>query len=340
MQFNLAIEKVKNALSSRDYIASLTHYHFINGQVYATNGAMTASCPVDVQGQYVIPAEELDKALNIFGNDATFLWQEDTLTIKKARRRITIRLLKPETVPLIEPVPEKDTWRVPSEFISQIKKIRPFISDDASKPWALTAWLHKVEGSDLVWTATNNISVVEVDAVPSYPKTAHIPETDCQIPNFALDFVIQRGTGLKSIGSTPNKASFFFEDGSQMTTQLFSQKMPDQVSNIVQNCYDEIEDAFFLNDDWRSAYSSIVQLSPEEISLSATTMTAGRRQAEMVVEVCSPVPRDETKKASFWNPKFLTPIVDAVTHIDFGAYPSPSRFKGDGIRGLTVGKLV
>ena len=332
-----ATRKVKNALSSRDYIASLTHYHIRNKEIFASNGSLVASAPIDEDLEHVVPAEELDKALTIFGQDALFEWSKETLTIKKGRRKITIRLLEPEAVSLIDPVPP--AIALPADFITQIKRIYPFISDDASRPWALTGWLHQVQDGHTVFTATNNISVVEVDA--TLQKDFVFPEgLDTQLPNFALQFLIDRVEGLTHMGVAENRVSFYFIDGSQVTTQLFVQKMPEQVSAIVQDCYEEVNCGFKLTEEWQDAYKTIVQLSPEEVMLTATSMTAGRRQAVIEVEAQSPVPHDTTKPASYWNPKFLTPVVDVATHIDFASYPKPSKFYGVGIRGLTIGKMV
>lgn len=333
-----AVEKVKNALSSKDYIAELSHFHLKDGEIFATNGAITASCPIDEKLEYVVPADELTKAMEILGREAKYEWAEDLLTVKKSRRKITIRLLKPDKVHLIDPVPS--TRAVPDDFIARIKTILPFISDDASRPWALTAWLHRVENGRLVWTATNNITVAESDATlaESYQNdSANV--FDCQIPNFALEFLIHRNDGLRSIGEAHNKVTFYFADGSKMTTQLFAVKMPDHVSNVAKEAYGEIENGFKLTPDWRDAYSSLLQLSPEEIRLGETVMTANRRQATMEIEVNSPLPQDTSKEASYWNPKFLTPVVEAAHTIDFSSYPKPAKFQGNGIRGITCAKV-
>lgn len=333
-----AVEKVKNALSSKDYIAELTHFHLKNGEIFASNGAMSASCPIDEPLEHVVPADELAKAMNIFGRDAYYEWSEDILTVKKAKRKITIRLLKPDNVYLIDPVATQVP--VPDDFIPRMKTILPFISDDASKPWALTAWLHRIDTGPLVWTATNNITVVESHATlnAAYQANPAI-QFDCQIPNFALEFLVQRGTGLVGIGEAENKVTFFFSDGSKMTTQLFSLKMAEQVSNIVKESYGVLPTAFTLVPEWRDAYNSLLQLSPEEVCLGETTMTAARRQAVMEVEVASPLPQDTSKTASYWNPRFLTPVVEAAHTIDFSSYPKPARFQGNGIRGIVCAKV-
>lgn len=331
-----AVEKVKNALSSKDFIASLTHFHLKGGEIHAANGAMSASCPVDELLEHVVPADELTKAMSILGKEAQYLWGEEELLVKKGRRKITIRLLKPETIHLQEPVERK--IEVPQDFIQRMKLIRPFLSDDASKPWALTAWLHQVQNK-LVWTATNNMSVVEVDMTLASAISYELLDIDCQIPNFALDFLIQRGEGLKYIGVTEKKVTFFFHDGSKMTTQLFVQKMPEQVSTILHGVDDNGE-GFTLTPEWREAYNSIIQLSPDEIVMGATSMIARRRQATMEIEVETPVPQDDAYKTSYWSPKFLTPVVGIADIIDFASYPKPAKFYGVGIRGLTVGKLM
>lgn len=332
-----AIEKVKNALSGKDYIAELTHFHLKGGEIFAANGAMSASCPIDEVLEHVVPADELLKAMAIFGRDAQYIWSEETLTVKKAKRKLTVRLLKPDNVYLIEPVASKTP--VPSDFIDRMKTILPFVSDDASRPWALTAWLHRISSGRLVWTATNNITAAEADATLDQAYQADKQkEFDCQIPNFALEFLIQRKEGLVGVGQAENRVTFFFADGSKMTTQLFVVKMALQVSDIVQDSYNALPTGFRLTPEWRAAYNSLLQLSPEEVCLGDTTMTAAKRQAVMEVEVASPIPQDTSRIASYWNPKFLTPVVEAAHTIDFSVYPQPARFQGDGIRGIICAK--
>lgn len=334
MDLLTATGRIKKALSNRDYIANLTHYHLKNGRAYASNGALTASAPIDEPLERVIPADELDKALSILGTDAQFIWTDEVLTIKKGRKKIDIRLLKPENVSLIEPVTLK--YPLPTEFTDSIKLVRPFISQDASRPWALVAWLRMGPDGKHVWTATNNVVVVEVDA--EYAENVNL--FDCQIPNFALDFILERDEKLTHLGIAETKVSFFFDDGSELTSKLFSTKMPDQVCNIVSRCYDTSEGLFELNEDWKDAYKHITELMPEEIVMGIETMVASKGQATMEVSVKTTPPRDTSKAASYWNPKFLTPVVDVATHIDFGNYPNPIRFLGPGVRGLMVGKTI
>lgn len=333
-----ATEKVKNALSSKDYIASLTHFHLKNGEIFASNGAMTASCPINEALEHVVPADELTKALTMFGKDASYEWTAETLTVKKGRRKMTVRLLQPDLVSFIEPVPV--SFVVGDGFIQRMQRIRPFLSDDASRPWALTAWLHINSKGDLVWTATNNIAVVEVNAVNTDCMQEDTNEINCQIPNFALDFVIDRKSGLTGLGIAENKVTFYFADSSKMTTQLFVQKMPEQVSNILQDLYDTHGAMFELKPEWKQAYRDIIELGPDEIMLSSNLMSAGRKQATIEIEIDTQPPQDTSKIASVYHPKFLTPVVQEAKYIDFGAYPKPAAFFGDGIRGLIAGKVM
>lgn len=338
MDLITATSRVKKALSSRDYIAGFTHLHLRNGRVYASDGALTASAPIDESLEHVVPAEEFDKACQIFSSAAKYEWSTETLVIKEGRRRMTIRLLPPDQVSLTEPV--EDSQLLPPDFKQRIKSIRPFISDDASRPWALTAWIKLNRDGKTVLLATNNITVVEV-----YLEglSAIDPKIDVQIPNIALDFLLERSEDVRRIGVAENKVTFWLEDKSQLTCQLFATKMQEQVHNIL-DTPDETgvppEEWFQLMPEWREAYKTITQLSPEEIVLGPELMSAGKKQATLEIAVTTQAPRDTTKAASYWNPKFLTPVVEAASFIDFGAYPKPSRFYGPCIRGLIVGKLV
>ena len=330
------IEKVKSALSTRDQIAELSHFHLKDGEVLATDGAMTASCPIDESLEHVVPAEEILKAMEILGRDAIYTWSDDTLVIKKGRRKITIRLLQSDQVDFIQSVTTKIP--VPEDFIARLKLIVPFISEDASRPWALTAWLHTLANGKPVWTATNNICVCEVDATKEDPTS--LRNIDCQIPNFAIDYVVKRNKGLTHIGVAENRVTFFFDDGSKMTSQLFVVKMPEQVSRILDQQGDMQQDAFPLSGEWMDAYMSVTELKPDIIMLSGEKMTATKRQATMEAELGTCVPRDQKQSSSVWSPKFLTPVIQAATHIDFANYPGAASFRGDGLRGVIVGKVL
>lgn len=335
MDILTATTRIKNALSNRDYISAYTHFHLKDGRVYASDGALTASAPIDEQLEHVVPAEEFDKALQIFGSDAKYEWSEETLLVKKGKRRMTIRLLPPDQVALTEPA---SLWQVvPSDFQECLKKIRPFISDDASRPWALTAWLKPDHAGRHVCIATNNITVTEIQMEQ---KSKFSVPLDVQIPNFAIDFLLAREQKVTHIAAEKNKVSFGFEDSSQVTSQLFAIKMPDQVPSMLDLLEKSSGDLFQLTDEWRDAYKHIVMLSPEELTIGPEIMKAGRKQALLEIEIKSPSPRDTTKAESHWNPKFLSPIVDMAKYIDFGNYPKASAFFGPGIRGLIIGKLV
>ena len=334
MDIASAVSRIKQALSRRDYDASLTHFHFKNKSVYASNGAMTASCPVDQEGEHVVPAQGLEKAFSIFGTSAEYLWEEKTLTVKQGRKKMTIQLLEPQTVHLLEPVPPILHTALSKDFTAGLRLVRPFLSEDATRPWALTAWLRLASDGRFVLTATNNITVVNVDAGDCFPTG-----TDVQIPNFAIDFILAREQNLKWMGIDANKVSFYFDDDSILTTSLFQAKMPDLVSNLIDSKVLEA-DAFEVTSEWKSAYESVVAISPDEIFLGPTSMRSGRLQVEMVAEVPTPAPRDQAKLESVFCPKFLTPVLDVATHIDFAAYPQACIFKGPRVFGLTVGKSV
>lgn len=320
-----AISKVKDAVASKDIIPWMTHYCINDGFIHATNGRLIAAAPFPDDRRYLVPARLFEKAMERMPTDNPKIEiEDDGIKISSGRHRAKIKSATDGAVTL---KPEGDIIPVPVGFVEKLKAIRAFVSENATQPFALCVLL---DGEHMV--ATNNVSVVAAFEVG-------LPDMYSMLPVTAVDFVLGRDTHPKEIIYNADSMSFRWEDGSWMRSLLMDAKFPELAKTLI---YDAPQPSWEIPKDWRDVYDDVSSLATStlqndqaQVRFYKDKIVAGHTGGEFTVEVETPVP--EGREFSKWNPKYLTPVIEASEMFSPETWPKPAPFTGPLVAGVIMG---
>jgi hypothetical protein len=323
-----AISKVKDAVATKDVIPYMTHYWVSGGLIHATNGRIMAAAPFPDHRTYLVPAEAFRKSLDRMpGDDIKIdMEQDNVLKISCGRYKANIKMLINDFVQI--PHPSGAHIPVPEGFIEKLRAIRPFISDNATKEFALCILL---EGDHMI--ATNNIAVAAAFDVG-------LPPMYSMLPVWAVDFVLARDNEPMQIAYDEASFSFLWEDGSWVRTQLMSIKFPEIAKTLI---FDAPQPEWEIPSDWRDVYKDVSSLTTStldsdqaEIRFYANKIIGRHSNGDFTADMVTPVPPESP--FSMWNPVFLTPVIESSTHFETRFWPKPCPFAGPLLSGVIMGK--
>ena len=307
---------VQGAVAKKDYVPALSHFHICNGIVLGYNGTIALCTPVDMDLACSPKAGPFVKAIQTCREDTIQLSLTPTgrLSIRSGSFSAFVDCLE-DAFPSIGP--EGAEIRVPGGILEALNRLSPFISEDASRPWSRGILLR----GDCAY-ATNNIIVVEYKLGYSVP-------VDINLPEIAINELLRIGQEPTRIQVTSGSATFWFEGGRWLRTQLLSTEWPplEKILNVPnapaplpQGIFtaltdllpfiDNLERVFFLND---SVVTSLAEGTGASVSVPG--LTGG----------------------PCFNVKHFLKLEDTVEEIDLSLYPRPCLFRGKNIRGAIVG---
>jgi len=314
---------VKDALSSKDLRPELNHYLVRHGMIHATDGRMVACHPFPTEDElFCVSGPEFEKLLARLEAPIELEVEDDHIVLKHGRLRGKIKTLPPDEWQFNE---VKAAWYpVPKLLLPSLKKLRAFISDNATKPWALCVGM----ANDTLY-ATNNISIA------ACPEIGLPDGLRGVIPYWAIDFILSRPEGLAEWAHADNYLGFRWKNGAWMRTQLVEGEFPPQVEAIIGSAgYAEHK----ITDEWRAAYMQASSLLDDALVLKADHMTGINRHMEVRVEATSPLPPDSDH--SGWSVEYLNPVIACATHWQPDKWPNPVPFRGEDILGVVMGRRV
>ncbi len=313
---------LNDALATKDIAREMTHYRMGEGFIRATNGRLSAGHPWDSwMNEYLVPGSELNKVLDRMPKEPVVVFEEAKLKLRCGRFSGTIQTLEVEDAYF----PEQPTeWLpLPDELIDTLRSLRPFVSDNASQPWALCVALR--EG----WCyATTNVVVAGAPA----PWTVGM---DALLPAYAVDFVLAREEGVKEWSWGAGFVAFRWEDGSWMHALLMEGSFPSKIAELVQEAW-YAECLYEIDDDFRAAYNRVAGMVEGGVYLDRTTISGVYKRASVEEEF--DFPWDWSDKKSIWTPLYLDDVIKHATSWDPTCWPNPAPFRGDGIAGLVIGR--
>ncbi len=324
MRMKEALAKVRKAISRQDIKIELCHYMLRNGRLYAFDGRHTASAPVDCPGAFLVPGREFERIFDKIPDDAdpVITLSASSVQVRYGRMSGTLRLTDTIDIDSIKyPEPGQNWCDLPDALLNALQLVRPFLSDNAVHSYALAA----SAGRDLL-RATTNVSLVEV-ACPGLYADGQL------IPCWAIDFVLGRRNGLVSFQLTDKQMSFLWDDGCWMCSLLISSEFPEMARTL----FDTFEKPrWAVTEDWRQCYQLVSDRSEGRIEVHENKIVGmhGTATIEHLSET-APIP---SEGVSYWDPKFLDPVVEIATHWQPDRWPGASTFRGKGIRGFIVGR--
>lgn len=315
------LKTVYGAVATKDIVPVLTNFCLYKslfdkvGRIQGGNGILCIDAPFEHPvSQCTVKADKFIKAIEACKGTPVFdLTPTGKLSVKAGRFKAYLSTLPASDYPVVSQ--EGIMVDLKPNFISALKAIKPFISEDASRVWSTSILF---SGGYIY--ATNNVIVARVPYELDY-------EFDVILPTDTV-------TRILDIGEMPTLC--YIADTS-MTLEYGKMWLRTQLTNARWPNVTQFFDEFALNvpvpDDLRDAVERVRDFCANEkfpvIKLGETVSTDSAEEGAHMDGFALP--------ESSFHADQLVKVLSVATHIDFSTYPKPCLFKGNDIEGLIVG---
>ena len=311
-----ALKFVQGAVSQKNLIPALTHFHIKDGRVTGSNGMVTLSCPIDLDLNIQPKATAFIKAIQTCSTTVQMsVTPAGKLTVKSGNFRAHIEC---NEEPYPEILPEGDKLPLEGGLLEALKKLSRFVGEDDSRRWA-----RGILFSEQSAFATNNIILVQFWLGYTFPREICIPDP-------AIQELLRIGEDPIALQIGENSLTFHFEGEKWLRAQAYSTEWPPVTKlldgtpdgnqkELPENFFDVVANLLPFTDELNRLY-----FTPNLVS----TVTLDDAGANVALHVAD---------CGIYNAKQLLLLKGALETIDLSTYPKPSLFYGDGIRGILVG---
>lgn len=314
-----ALKFVERATADKDIIRALTHICVHDGRLQAGDSkiALECTCPELAGHSFTVAADKFIKAIAVCdGVPKIEILDDSRIKVSHKRFRVTLPTLKVEDYPRSE-MRKSTEIPVPEAFIEALKRVFPFVSQDASRPWSLGVWLQ-----DGYACATNNVTLVRT------PIDWHGPAIN--LPRFAIQEILDIKIPITRIFVDGSALEVEYGDA-WFKTQTYTDIWPDSAVQLFNRPMPEMHS---VPADLLKAVEKLIPFCPDVKFPSiyfkdgAITTANGAQSAEIGFDFeftgCyrAEVLQLALSVASEWSPQ---------------TYPQPIFFKGDLIEGMLVG---
>lgn len=316
-----ALKFVQGAVATKDYVPALTHFRIQGGTVSGFNGKIALSSPIAIDLECSPRAAPFVNAIEACTDVVQLsLTPAGRLAIYSKGFRAFVDLLG-------EPYPDLRPEGVPFHvggypILPALKRLEPFIADDASKPWSTGVLF---DGGSAF--ATNNIVAIEHWLGFVFPYRINVP----------------RGTirellriGLEPVGYqvTDGSITFHYEGGRWMRSQLNSPEWPD-----IRKLLEGLSAAGTVGID-EAFWHAISTLTPFVAADGAVYLRPGAISTALEDGAGAHIDFPFTGSEGSFNLRMLQLLEGAATEIGFHSYPRPCYFAGPCLRGAIMGRTV
>ena len=204
---------VRGAVATKDYVPVLTHFCIRQGRILGYNGRIALNSPIALDLEANPRAEQFVRAI------AT-CEQEVALSVTPAGRLAIASggfkaFIDCTTEPYPDVRPSGQHVYPTGHFVAALRRLLPFVAEDASRPWAMGILLHEYSAY-----ATNNILIAEGWLGFKFPVTINLPKTTAE--------ELLR-IGEEPIGMQVDAASitFYYEGDRWLHSVLYTTAWPD-----------------------------------------------------------------------------------------------------------------
>lgn len=314
-----ALKFVQGAVAKKDFVPSLTHFRISNGKVKGFNGSLGICSPVPIDLDIAPRAAQFVKAIEACQEEISLhVADNGKLCVRSGKFKTFVDCDDKKNYPDIEPTGQ--LVKLGNALIPALKKLEPFIAEDASRPWACGILL---DGESAF--ATNNIIFVEHWLGYQFPVRVNIPA-------MAIRELIRIKQNPLYMQMTEDRIVFHYEGGQWLSTQLLTQPWPDAAAILGKlnsagqesapaGLWEALEHIVPFADDINRCYLLGDQLSTTEAAdVSGTSIDL-----------------PGLPEKGIYNGKQLLALKDIAHTFNFNAYPQAVPFFGDRTRGLISG---
>ena len=291
------------------------HVLFADNELRAFNGIVTFQAPFAADGEcFAVNEERLARALAACGGEqARAVRTPDFLVLKQERLTIRVRKLPSEKVFLEHlPIPKKKDRVNAAGLLAALRRVAPFISVDASRPWSVSALV----ANGYVW-ATNNLALVRTPIKLDGTWRLPLPAVQLLLLLEDVDWIAR--AGARVLVGARDMLFAFPESSSDWPTNLeaffasFPARLPELDKELV------------------AAAKTIEKFSDRFVTLTEDTVQGKTATLESEYEISI------HKGSGTYAASLLSLLLASATHADFSTYPKPVHFKGELLEGVAVG---
>lgn len=313
---------VQGAVARKDYVPALTHFYIADGNIFGFNGVLAISTPTDLAVNAAPKAAQFVKAVERVPADEEIvlnLTEAGRLSIKAGRFRAYVECHE-DAERAIKIEPEGDYAEMPPGLLTVLKKLMPFMGEDATRPWARGVLLRGQSAF-----ATNNIVLVEHWLPINFPS-------EFTLPAEAVKEMVRVGIDPAGIQVSERSVTFHYPNGSWIRSALNVGEWPDlvKVLNIEHNCQ-PVPEGFFEAVKRLDAFTTKENHLFFRGGVIATSATEGDGA---LMEL------DDFGGIGCHFLVHMIKLDGIATSIDFSTWPRPCLFFGDLCRGAIIGPQI
>lgn len=308
---------VKGAVSKKDFVPALTHFHICDGRVTGYNGKLCLSAPIALDVDCCPKAIPFVKAVEACDETAQLhLTPSGKLSIRSGKFKAHVDTLEAQEFPNI--TPEGLHVDIDGKLLPALRTMLEFISEDASRPWSTGLLL---DGDSAF--ATNNVIVAEMWLGYHFPYRVNVPR-------YAIREMIRIGAEPVGLQLSANSMTVHYDGDRWLRTQLNVDQWPNasELLNVKSTGA-----AYPFPDGFFEALEKIAPFTDEMsrvFLLGDRVSTAAEEGTSVDVVGLPPL-------AALFNHTMLSTLHGVATSIDLTAYPAPVPWYGDNVRGLIMG---
>jgi DNA polymerase III sliding clamp (beta) subunit (PCNA family) len=310
------LKLVRGSVSTKDFVPVLKCFHLYNGRIQGQNGRIAIDAPFASLGitDFTVPAERFLKAIDACDSEPDIsITDSGKLSVKRKGFRATLPLGEHSAFPLA--IKSGELLATGGRFISTLRELKPFISDDASRPWTNGVLL-----SEGYAYATNNVVLVRSPFAWDFG--------DINLPVYAIDELLRIGIEPDEILLDENALTFVLGEA-WLRAQLLTGEWPDVAAR-----FEDIEFGDVVPSGIIQAIEKILPFCPDpkmpEIIFSAEGVsTAAGEQMAAIEGISLP--------DGCYRAEVLLLALSVAQRVNFAAYPAPVAFCGNKVEGMFVG---
>lgn len=309
-----ALKFVQGAVARKSFTPELTHFRIENGTIKGFNGALSLCSPIDLDLDVTPKAAPFKKAIESCRTTTSMsMTPAGRLSIKSGKFKAFVECTTGEYPDIL---PEGERIEVTGEFVATLRKLAPYMAEDASRPWARGICLR-----GQCAYVTNNIIIIQAWLSTPFPVEVNIPAQ-------AIKEIVRIGTDPIAIQMSDKSITFHYADGRWLRTNLSSMDWPDVSKVLDVPCNPEpYPEAFFQALEDLKAFTNEV----DQVFFMEDAITTSLVEGEGASYSIGGLP-----PASF-NLSQLMLLDGIIETIDFTMYPKPCIFYKDNMRGAIVG---
>jgi len=310
-----ALKFVQGAVGKNDLAPELTHFRIQGGRITGYNGRLVLSSPIACDLDCCPRAEPLIKAIKACEETAQLhMTPTGKLAIRSGSFRSHVDCL-PEVFAGVDPAGV--FIELDGKLLPVMRKLFDVTSEDASRPWAGGILF---DGHSAF--ATNNVVAAEFWLGYFFPFRINVPR-------YAIKELLRIGEEPERMQIETHSATFYFESGRWLRTQLIDIGWPDirALLDAMPATDSAVPSALFETLERISSFTA----KDGRIVFKAGAIATANDDDGTTIE-CAGIP-----SGPIFNIEMLQVLEGIATTIGFEAYPSPCPFYGEGTRGAIVG---